>query len=109
MGSFPPSAFTISSQHHFVASEGLLLAGGGGGNDSGVAVAYEAACKKAQDRANRFGTDFKPPDPVSMLPWSEAKRLRENPDAGFVTGIDIFTDEEKARARSRSLHLASSS
>ena len=45
--------------------------------------------------------EYKDPDPSQFLKWSEAKRLRENPNRGFATGFDTETEEEKKKREKR--------
>ncbi|KAL7567035.1 hypothetical protein ACA910_019958 [Epithemia clementina (nom. ined.)] len=60
---------------------------------------YEKECRKARARAEKFGLPFK--EPPSFIPWSQARRLRANPQQGFVTGFDIMDPEEKAKQDAR--------
>jgi len=62
---------------------------------------YEKECAKAQRRALKFGIEYKQPAPDAFFKWSEARRLRANPDKGFITGMDIMSKEEKEKARKR--------
>ncbi len=62
---------------------------------------YRKECEKAKKRALKFGTEYKQPAPDAFFKWSEARRLRANPDKGFITGMDILSTEEKEKARKR--------
>jgi hypothetical protein len=62
---------------------------------------YEEECERNKQRAEKFGTEYVEPDTDAFLKWSEAKRLRENPQAGFITGIDTTSSEEKKRRDDR--------
>lgn len=62
---------------------------------------YEKERTKAKARAAKFGTEYKEPAPDAFLKWSEARRLRANPERGFITGIDTFSTSEKAKANAR--------
>ncbi|KAL7469184.1 hypothetical protein ACHAXS_009438 [Conticribra weissflogii] len=87
----------------------------GVGNDaSGEGVAteaellaeYEKERAKARARAEKFGIEYKEPAPDAFLKWSEARRLRANPERGFITGIDTFSTVEKAKADARKERFA---
>eukprot|EP00816_Leptocylindrus_hargravesii_P009449 CAMPEP_0196822454 /NCGR_PEP_ID=MMETSP1362-20130617/83559_1 /TAXON_ID=163516 /ORGANISM="Leptocylindrus danicus, Strain CCMP1856" /LENGTH=692 /DNA_ID=CAMNT_0042202017 /DNA_START=18 /DNA_END=2096 /DNA_ORIENTATION=+ len=62
---------------------------------------YAQEVSKARARAAKFGITFKEPAPNAFMRWSEAKRLRSNPGSGFVTGIDITTEEERQKQQAR--------
>lgn len=62
---------------------------------------YEKECAKAQRRAVKFGIEYKQPAPDAFFKWSEARRLRANPEKGFITGMDIMSKEEKEKAKKR--------
>jgi len=62
---------------------------------------YQRECDKAQQRAVKFGIDYVQPPPNAFLKWSEARRLRANPEKGFITGMDIMSKEEKEKAKKR--------
>jgi hypothetical protein len=62
---------------------------------------YEKECAKAQLRAVKFGVEYKQPPPNAFFKWSEARRMRANPEKGFITGIDIMSKEEKEKAKKR--------
>ncbi|KAL7532007.1 hypothetical protein ACHAWF_003985 [Thalassiosira exigua] len=86
-------------------------AGGGGGSSAGPTDAellaeYERERAKAKARAAKFGIEYKEPGPDAFLKWSEARRLRANPERGFVTGIDTFSKEERAKADARKERFA---
>lgn len=67
---------------------------------------YEKERAKARARAEKFGIEYKEPAPDAFLKWSEARRLRANPERGFITGIDTFSTEEKAKADARKERFA---
>ncbi|KAL9189695.1 hypothetical protein ACHAXT_009370 [Thalassiosira profunda] len=78
--------------------------GGGGGvmpSDAELLAEYEKERAKAKARAAKFGIEYKEPAPDAFLKWSEARRLRANPERGFITGIDTFSAAEKAKADAR--------
>ncbi|GAX17184.1 hypothetical protein FisN_10Lh031 [Fistulifera solaris] len=60
---------------------------------------YEEQCQKARARAEKFGLPYK--EPPSFLPWSQQRRLRANPKAGFHTGLDLSNPDEKAKQDAR--------
>lgn len=62
---------------------------------------YQSQCERAEARAKRFGVEFKQPHPDAFFKWSEARKLRSNVTKGFITGIDITSQEEKEKARKR--------
>jgi len=62
---------------------------------------YQAECRKAKARADKFGVPYKEPEPDAFLPWSQARRLKANPTAGFATGIDMSSPDEKAKQEAR--------
>ena len=62
---------------------------------------YEAECQKARARAAKFGVEYKEPPADAFLPWSQARKMRANPKAGFVTGIDLSSEQEKAKIEAR--------
>jgi hypothetical protein len=63
--------------------------------------AYETECQKARSRAKKFGIPYKEPNPHAFLTWSKTKRLRANPQKGFVTGMDVMSPEEQEKQRKR--------
>lgn len=76
----------------------------GGGDmptEADLLAEYEKERTKAKARAAKFGIEYKEPAPDAFLKWSEARRLRANPERGFITGIDTFSNEEKAKATAR--------
>eukprot|EP00571_Detonula_confervacea_P015600 CAMPEP_0172308350 /NCGR_PEP_ID=MMETSP1058-20130122/8971_1 /TAXON_ID=83371 /ORGANISM="Detonula confervacea, Strain CCMP 353" /LENGTH=769 /DNA_ID=CAMNT_0013020741 /DNA_START=39 /DNA_END=2345 /DNA_ORIENTATION=+ len=81
--------------------------GAGGGEDANMPtdaellLEYEKERTKAKARAAKFGIEYKEPAPDAFLKWSEARRLRANPERGFITGIDTFSVSEKAKANAR--------
>jgi len=68
---------------------------------------YGAEVAKARARAEKFNVTFKEPAPDAFLKWSQAKMLRENPSSGFVTGIDIMSEEEKKKIEARKKRFGS--
>lgn len=62
---------------------------------------YQRQCKKAKTRAVKFGTAYTPPPPSALFNWSDARRLRANPERGFITGLDIMSVEEQEKAKKR--------
>jgi hypothetical protein len=62
---------------------------------------YQSQCERAEARAKRFGVEYKQPPPDAFFKWSEARKLRSNVTKGFITGIDIMSQEEKEKARKR--------
>ena len=86
--------------------------GGEGADDAALAdeavllAEYEKERAKARARAEKFGIEYREPPPDAFLKWSEARRLRANPERGFVTGIDTFSAAEKAKAEARRSRFA---
>jgi Farnesoic acid 0-methyl transferase len=62
---------------------------------------YQEQCRKARARAEKFGIPYKEPDLEAVVPWSQARRLRANPQKGFITGIDVTDPEELAKQNAR--------
>ena len=56
---------------------------------------YQKHCNKPKTRAKKFVIEYKEPTPDTFLKWSEARRLRANPNKGSITGMDITSTEEK--------------
>ncbi|EJK60874.1 hypothetical protein THAOC_18716 [Thalassiosira oceanica] len=75
-------------------------------NDSELLAEYERERAKAKARAEKFGIEYKEPAADAFLKWSEARRLRANPERGFITGIDTFSVEEKQKALNRKERFA---
>ena len=71
------------------------------GRDAAMWTEYQTQCHKAKARAQKFRTEYRQPPPDTFFKWSEARRLRANPERGFVTGIDILSVEEREKARKR--------
>ena len=67
---------------------------------------YENECAKARARAAKFGTVYVEPAPDLFFKWSEARRLRANPQRGFVTGFDTTGAEEETRRLARKERFA---
>ena len=70
---------------------------------------YANEVNKARARAEKFGTEFKEPPPDAFFQWSEARKMRANPSAGFITGIDLASEEEKRKQLERKKRFASES
>jgi len=62
---------------------------------------YQEQCKKAKARAEKFGIEYKEPSLATVIPWSQARKLRANPQKGFITGIDVTDAEEQAKQEAR--------
>ena len=62
---------------------------------------YKRECLRRKARAEKFGTTYHQPSPEAFLPWSEAKRLRQNPEKGFITGLDLMSAAETAKRQAR--------
>lgn len=62
---------------------------------------YKKECEIRKSRAEKFGTVYKAPKADAFIPWSKAKRLRENPEKGFITGLDMMDPEEVAKREAR--------
>eukprot|EP00586_Coscinodiscus_wailesii_P023741 CAMPEP_0172499204 /NCGR_PEP_ID=MMETSP1066-20121228/123805_1 /TAXON_ID=671091 /ORGANISM="Coscinodiscus wailesii, Strain CCMP2513" /LENGTH=614 /DNA_ID=CAMNT_0013272817 /DNA_START=83 /DNA_END=1927 /DNA_ORIENTATION=+ len=62
---------------------------------------YQKECDKARQRAIKFEIDYVPPDPNQFLKFSEARKLRANPERGFITGIDLESAEEIEKRKRR--------
>ena len=77
-----------------------------GPTDAELLAEYEKERAKARARAAKFGIEYKEPAPDAFMKWSEARRLRSNPERGFITGIDTFSNEEKAKADARKERFA---
>jgi len=75
-------------------------------SDADLLAEYERECEKAKARAEKFGTEYKQPAPDAFLKWSEARKLRANPERGFITGIDVMSPEEQAKAADRKARFA---
>jgi hypothetical protein len=60
---------------------------------------YQKECKKNRARALKFGIPYT--EPKNFLQWSQVRRLRANPEKGFITGLDITTKEELAKQEAR--------
>ncbi|EED88959.1 predicted protein [Thalassiosira pseudonana CCMP1335] len=90
-------------------SGGNSMEEGGGGavpTEAELLAEYEKERAKAKARAAKFGVEYKEPAPDAFMKWSEARRLRMNPEKGFITGIDTFSMEEKAKADARKERFA---
>ena len=62
---------------------------------------FQEQCRKAKLRAEKFGIDYKEPTLASVVPWSQARKLRANPQKGFITGIDVTDTEELTKQEAR--------
>jgi hypothetical protein len=62
---------------------------------------YQKECIKAKRRADKFGIPYKEPPPQAFFQWSQAQKLRANPQKGFITGMDIMSQEEKDKQMAR--------
>lgn len=62
---------------------------------------YQRECQTRKARALKYGTDYKQLAPQDFLPWTKAKRLRENPEKGFISGIDLMDTHELAKQDAR--------
>eukprot|EP00522_Entomoneis_paludosa_P002565 CAMPEP_0172470164 /NCGR_PEP_ID=MMETSP1065-20121228/65637_1 /TAXON_ID=265537 /ORGANISM="Amphiprora paludosa, Strain CCMP125" /LENGTH=636 /DNA_ID=CAMNT_0013228019 /DNA_START=48 /DNA_END=1958 /DNA_ORIENTATION=+ len=62
-------------------------------------VEYQEECKKARVRAEKFGVPYK--EPPTFIPWSHARRLRANPQQGFITGLDLAAPDEQSKQEAR--------
>lgn len=103
------SAFVNILDMHYTNSAGAGGSESGGGlvpTDAELLAEYEKERAKAKARAQKFGIEYKEPAPDAFLKWSEARRLRANPERGFITGIDTFSAEEKAKADARKERFA---
>ena len=88
-----------------VGSDAVKGSAGAGGfteemNDA-LLEEWGVECQKIRKRAEKFGHEYKLPGVETFLKWSEAKRLRSNPTPGFITGMDIHTDEEEKKKKDR--------
>jgi hypothetical protein len=79
---------------------------GGMPTDEELLAEYDKERLKAKARAAKFGIEYIEPAAEAFLKWSEARRLRANPEKGFITGIDTFSTEELAKADARRLRFA---
>jgi len=70
-------------------------------DDKELLEEYERECIKARARAEKFEIEYKEPAPDAFLKWSEARRLRANPGQGFITGIDMESEEERRKREAR--------
>jgi len=62
---------------------------------------YQKECIKAKARAKKFNVEYTMPSPNVFFKYSQAKRMKANPQKGFVTGIDITSPEEQEKAIKR--------
>ncbi len=69
--------------------------------DAELWAEYQKECEKAQRRAKKFNIEYRQPNPDAFFKYSEARRLKANPERGFITGIDIMSNAEKEKAGKR--------
>lgn len=69
---------------------------------------YEKECQKRKARAEKFGTAYVEPKLEDFLPWTEVKRIRDQPKnvKGFATGIDLMDSEELVKQEARKARFA---
>ena len=70
---------------------------------------YQEQCRKAKARAEKFGIEYKEPTLASVVPWSQARKLRANPQKGFITGIDVTDADELAKQEARKARFGADS
>ncbi len=115
-GQFGLEGVPMEAQSAFVnildmeyANNNAMAGGAGGGSvptEAELLAEYNKERAKAKARAAKFGIEYKEPAPDAFLKWSEARRLRANPERGFITGIDTFSAAEKAKADARKERFA---
>jgi hypothetical protein len=107
--SHTPEISVVPNETGFMTIDNLF--GGDSGNsrkdDVVLLKEYEAECAKARARAIKFGIPYKDPPPDAFFKWSEARRLRANPERGFITGIDLASEQEEAKRMARAARFAS--
>jgi len=96
-----PDAFAAFGGITLTPYDPLEIAKDDDANDAELWADYHNECEKAKQRALKFDIEYKQPPPNAFLKWSAARRLRANPEKGFITGIDIMSTEEKEKARKR--------
>lgn len=69
--------------------------------DAALWMEYSKECEKAKKRAEKFGIEYKQPQPDAFFTWSEARKMRANPERGFITGFDIMDEKEQEKQRKR--------
>jgi len=62
---------------------------------------YQRECLKAKKRAEKFGIPYKAPPPQAFFLWSDARKIRANPQKGFITGMDVMSHEELEKKKAR--------
>mmetsp|Transcript_14597 Transcript_14597/g.27445 ORF Transcript_14597/g.27445 Transcript_14597/m.27445 type:complete len:881 (+) Transcript_14597:76-2718(+) len=71
------------------------------GIEDALRMEYSKECEKAKKRAEKFGIEYKQPQPDAFFSWSEARRMRANPERGFITGFNIMDEKEQEKQRKR--------
>jgi len=71
------------------------------GIEDALWMEYSKECEKAKKRAEKFGIEYKQPQPDAFFSWSEARRMRANPERGFITGFNIMDEKEQEKQRKR--------
>jgi hypothetical protein len=100
-GGVPLTSYDPSQRDNEDMDDGEGGNGGGEVKDAELWAEYQKECEKAKKRATKFAIEYKQPAPDAFFKWSEARRLRANPEKGFITGMDIMSKEEKEKARKR--------
>eukprot|EP00743_Colponemidia_sp_Colp-15_P001432 GILK01001570.1.p1 GENE.GILK01001570.1~~GILK01001570.1.p1 ORF type:complete len:443 (-),score=66.71 GILK01001570.1:170-1465(-) len=57
--------------------------------------------QKHERRAQKFGVDLQEPNPKLYMHPSELKKASLNKQPGFITGIDLFSEEERRKREAR--------
>lgn len=70
---------------------------------------FQEQCRKAKLRAEKFGIEYKEPTLASVVPWSQARKLRANPQKGFITGIDVTDTKELTKQEARKARFGADS
>ena len=92
-----------------MTGDGAKTTGGGNKDDEmkRYMEEYYKECKIRKTRAEKYGTKYVPPKFESFLPWTTAKRLKDNPIVGsgstgsIVTGIDLLDSTEINKQQER--------
>ena len=85
------------------------LPGAGADDTAALFREYQAECAKNKKRALRFGTAYQEPSPDAFMTWSQARKLRANPAAGFATGLNLQDPKEQAKQEARRQRFGASS
>ena len=87
----------------FIVKPKVVTAGSTYGDDVTKALMKEwgEECERQRKRSEKFGQEYTTPSLESFMKWSEAKRLRSNPQQGFITGIDTESTEEEEKRKRR--------